>query len=109
MAKGLWMYKLLIDTTDRFNRSIILEEDGTTLKAFNGELDLVETLEEISKIVPLEQIDQFYANPGPGSFTGIKVGIAYANILNWALRSTPITDLQGAEYGKEPNISKPKI
>lgn len=35
--------------------------------------------------IELSSIDHFDANPGPGSFTGVRIGAAVANTLNWSL------------------------
>lgn len=50
--------------------------------------------------------------PGPGSFTGLRVGLSVANALSYALSlpingqpaGTPITPI----YGGEPSITPPK-
>ena len=54
----------------------------------------------------LEDILEIEPNPGPGSFTGIKVGITIANVLNWITGKKGINDLAVPEYGKQPNIQK---
>lgn len=46
----------------------------------------------------LEDIDEIKINPGPGSFTGLRVGFSVANILGWYLQipvnGTMVTDSQ---------------
>ena len=44
-------------------------------------------------------------NKGPGSFTGIKIGVTIANVLNWALGKKKISELVVPDYGREPNIT----
>jgi len=34
----------------------------------------------------INQITEIKVNPGPGSFTGLKVGVSVANALGWALK-----------------------
>ena len=44
----------------------------------------------------LKEIKQIEVNLGPGSFTGLRVGIAVANALGWALK----VSINGKEIGK---------
>ena len=53
-------------------------------------------------------IDVIKANPGPGSFTGLKIGVTVANILNWALGKKKFSEMMLPEYGSEPNIHQTK-
>lgn len=58
-----------------------------------------------------EDIDSLEVNPGPGSFTGTRVGVAIANILSYALEVkvngsySPVDPI----YSSPPSISKNKI
>ena len=55
-----------------------------------------------------EDIDEIKVNPGPGSFTGTRVGVAIANMLSYALEikvngsHTPVE----AIYSSPPSITK---
>ncbi|MCJ7792790.1 MAG: hypothetical protein MUP45_02335 [Candidatus Marinimicrobia bacterium] len=44
----------------------------------------------------LKEVKQIEVNLGPGSFTGLRVGIAVANALGWALK----VPINGKEVGK---------
>ena len=78
--------KIKLDTTLAKKAKASLIQKGKTL-------DLVETdspLTSIDKLLKknglkLEDIEEFDFNPGPGSFTGIRVGSAVTQTLNWAL------------------------
>lgn len=59
----------------------------------------------------LQNLTEISVNPGPGSFTGTRVGVAVAKGLGWAL-GLPVNG-QPAEtvlpvYDRAPNISQPK-
>ena len=60
----------------------------------------------------LDQLTSITIFPGPGSFTGLRVGYAIANALSFSL-NIPLNDQppgtsQSPKYGKPPSISKPK-
>lgn len=108
-------YTILIDSTDRYKKSVSLmsRENGEELviQKSSGDIDIVSEIKKILKEnrVSLEEISEFRSNPGPGSFTGIKVGLTISNTLNWALGIREVDDLQSPEYGKEPNIQGKNI
>lgn len=85
------MNKLLIDTTDQKTTKVGLSTSLKTqyLKSHNN-YKSQETLKLVKKIIEkndlkIEDIDEIEVNPGPGSFTGIKVGISIANALGFSL------------------------
>ncbi len=116
---------ILIDTTERNKKKVILVEtaQGLGTNAYENALnqgkiiDKLETCDDvltgIQKLLGKNHltktdIDLFVPNPGPGSFTGIKVAITIANTLNWVLRGRKSKDAFKPAYGREPNITKPK-
>jgi len=119
------MFKILIDTTHRFNKSVTLIEFGDggddssegadradlkekTIDSMAGDLDIVPTIAEIlakHNLKP-QNINEYLVNKGPGSFTGLKIGVTIANTLNWVLEKKTLDELVLPEYGGEPNIHK---
>lgn len=59
----------------------------------------------------LEHLAEVKVNPGPGSFTGTRVGVTVANALGFAL-NIPVNGQVAGNitpiYDREPNISQPK-
>jgi tRNA threonylcarbamoyladenosine biosynthesis protein TsaB len=81
--------KLFIDTTDS-NRVIVGLDDKhwefeTKEHKSQKLLDLVDkTLKKQKKT--LKEVTEIEVNLGPGSFTGLRVGLSVANALAWALK-----------------------
>lgn len=106
-------YKIYIDTSDRKNSILSIfrkeSESWQMLEKKEGQFDVVY---EISKILRERNIDindvEVEAKKGPGSFTGLRIGMTVSNILNWALGRKKISELDIPEYGSEPNITPPK-
>lgn len=80
--------KLYIDTSNR--EKIVVGVDGEmfeteTVKDKSQRLlsFVDEVLEKKSK--KLEDVSEIEVNVGPGSFTGLRVGVSVANALGWAL------------------------
>lgn len=107
-------YRIYLDTTKRYEKSVKLVEiengKESVVGEKSGDLDVVSSIDELLKENDLKpkDIDEFVPNTGPGSFTGIKIGITIANILNWVLRRKSLKDLYKPNYGKEPSIQKTK-
>lgn len=126
------MYEVYLDTTDRYNRLVQLKKDGqiideikvttkkgddskqpnhydTALYHSRAKDDILSAIDFILKRnnLKLEQIEKIKANPGPGSFTGIRVGLSIANALNYALGHIKNfkQDLQTPQYGGEPHVT----
>lgn len=81
---------LIIDTTERymiklglFNKKIEWHEFKTERQSE----DLLIFLDKILKDNGLKtgNIDAILVNIGPGSFTGVRVGVTVANTLSWSL------------------------
>ena len=80
--------KLYFDTSDRDKIIIILDGKHWEFTSKNQKpQDLVSLIEETLKKekVNLKEIKEIEVNLGPGSFTGLKIGVAVANALGFAL------------------------
>lgn len=83
---------LKIDTTKTGEITVSLKENGKIIKKIKeknifGSQSLLPTIEKIlkSKKLKMESLKGVEVNTGPGSFTGIKVGVAVANALAYSL------------------------
>ena len=129
---------LFIDTSDYHNLRFALIDDRKkeiVLKEFQAEVAfnenyktnlLLEKFLKRSKVTP-KQLTKIVVCSGPGSFTGIRVGISLAQALGFALgipmaaipkNKVPqdlakLTEVKGGKtltvnYGQKPNITKSK-
>ncbi|MCL4353071.1 tRNA (adenosine(37)-N6)-threonylcarbamoyltransferase complex dimerization subunit type 1 TsaB [Patescibacteria group bacterium] len=104
------MIVLHIDTARREEIKVGIEIDGRLYekKIKNVEsqavLPLIQRLLE-SKKIEFNQIDNIRVNTGPGSFTGLRVGIAIANALSFAL-GIPINSQKLGRLAKPVYVSK---
>jgi tRNA threonylcarbamoyladenosine biosynthesis protein TsaB len=103
--------RIYIDSTDN-TKTIIRIDDKEFTRLVESPRDqdvlgfLVHCLEE-QNIKP-EDIDELEVNPGPGSFTGTRVGVAIANILSYALDIKVNGSFTPTEpiYSSPPSITK---
>lgn len=107
-------YKIYIDSSQRDEKEVRLTKaiggEERILKRKKGDIDIVGTIRDFLKEEKLKigDISEFIPNLGPGSFTGLKIGVTVSNILNWFNRKKSLNDLDYPDYGGEPNISKPQ-
>lgn len=83
---------LYIDTRD--NKRIVVrldkngekfqQESGASVKGAQTILPLIQKVLKKAKITPAK-IDEIKVERGPGSFTGLRVGIAIANALSFSV------------------------
>jgi tRNA threonylcarbamoyladenosine biosynthesis protein TsaB len=102
---------LIIDTSDNKRISVGLELDGkkseitedSTVLRSEAALPVIEKILKKSNL-QISQIDQIKVNKGPGSYTGLRVGIAIANALGFLLKvpvnSKKIGELEEPVYNE---------
>lgn len=80
--------KLFIDTSDRYTIKIGLGEKIFETEAKQGSSQkLLSFIDQKLKEegTSINQISEIEVNTGPGSFTGLRVGVTVANTLGWVL------------------------
>lgn len=86
------MINLYIDTRNNAKVSARLDVDNAIFEAFSDSptkrpesiLTLVDSVCNKAQIKPSD-IDEIYVEEGPGSYTGLKVGVSVANALSFSL------------------------
>ncbi|MEK7521535.1 MAG: tRNA (adenosine(37)-N6)-threonylcarbamoyltransferase complex dimerization subunit type 1 TsaB [Patescibacteria group bacterium] len=81
--------KLFIDTSN--SQDITVRVGKTTIqKPSHNKASqfLLQSIKEAAEIenIKLQHIKEIEVNTGPGSFTGLRVGVSVANALGWALK-----------------------
>ena len=86
------MGKLYIDSSNNLEIIIKLEIEGKTfIRKHVGQQRssqmVLPLIDEILKEhgIKVQEITKIFVNPGPGSFTGLRVGVAIANTLGFLL------------------------
>ena len=80
------MIKLFLDTTTAKLAKVKITQGEKVICENENESPLISINQCLEKAdLKLSDIDQFAANPGPGSYTGIRVGLSVVNALNFAL------------------------
>jgi tRNA A37 threonylcarbamoyladenosine modification protein TsaB len=107
-------YKIYIDSSQRKEKEVRLIKmfagGEKVLQEKKGDIDIVGTIRDFlwkEKII-VRDVSEFIPNLGPGSFTGLKIGVTISNVLNWFNNKKTLKDLDYPNYGGEPNISKPQ-
>lgn len=99
--------KLYFDTSDNAKTVIGLDEQRWSVptKKHRSQqlLGLIDKVLQKKK-KKLGDLTGIEINLGPGSFTGLKVGVAVANALSWSLK----IPLNGQKKLAEPNYEKRK-
>ncbi len=82
---------LLIDTTQASQIKVELETEDKNFKKEAGQkfgsqvlLGLIEEVMQEARVT-MQDLTEIKVNTGPGSYTGIKVGVAIANALGYSL------------------------
>lgn len=81
--------KLYIDTSDSEKIIVGLDSERFESKAKQrASQRLLPFIEEVlkKKKKTVKEITEIQVNSGPGSFTGLRVGVAVANTLGWVLK-----------------------
>ncbi|HSV95054.1 MAG TPA: hypothetical protein VLH94_03735 [Spirochaetia bacterium] len=106
--------RIYIDSTDN-TKAVVRIDDKEFIRHVESPRDqdvlgfLIHCLEVEN--VQQEDIDSLEVNPGPGSFTGTRVGVAIGNALSYALdikingSFTPVEPI----YSSPPSITNSKI
>lgn len=105
------MRSLFVDTSSFFMFVSILEDDKV-LYSYKKEIKMdmaskiVPIIEEAFQNVPfsVEEIDRIYVVNGPGSFTGVRVGVTAVKTMAWALKKE-IVVLSSLEFLATTSVS----
>ncbi|MBY7142403.1 tRNA (adenosine(37)-N6)-threonylcarbamoyltransferase complex dimerization subunit type 1 TsaB [Virgibacillus sp. NKC19-3] len=94
---------LAIDTSNHVLGVAIMKDDQITGElvtnlAKNHSVRLMPAIDKLMKEVQMtpEQLDKIVVAKGPGSYTGVRIGVATAKSLAWALQ-TPIVGVSSLE------------
>lgn len=102
--------ELYLDSTDRHKKIIKLLNNNNPVAETEVVGDLLTEIENLLKRenVLLSEIKEVKVNPGPGSFTSLRLGLSLANAINYALNPNNPPPPLLPIYGREPSITRPK-
>jgi tRNA threonylcarbamoyladenosine biosynthesis protein TsaB len=92
MKKNIGKFSIYFDTSSNKENAVILYKNGKILGSMKSDMQssqvLVPMIEKILKKnkVNLNDLKEIKVNTGPGSFTGLRVGISVANTISLLLR-----------------------
>ena len=97
------MYSLLIDTHDK-NVLLVLYKDGKVLDKINKESNMRHSEITMPSLIALiekngikiQDLDEIYAVIGPGSFTGVRIGVTIAKTLAYLIKK-PIRSISSID------------
>ena len=97
------MISLVIDTSSSYVTVSILK-DNTLVHEFKKKIDndiaskimSIINMELVESNVDIKDVEKIFVVNGPGSFTGVRIGVTIAKIIAWALniKVTPISSLE---------------
>lgn len=86
------MVKLFIDTRDNQKVSAKIDLEGNVFEVFSANENkrpesILNLIDKVCKEanIKIKDIDEINVEQGPGSYTGLKVGVSVANALSFAL------------------------
>lgn len=105
------MYKIHVDSRLRKESKVTLFKKKALFWVRQG--SVVKDADPVNAIISIldknnlkiSDVSFFDCFPGPGSFTGLKIGFAVVNSFKWALGSIPYSRLRLPKYGAEPKIT----
>lgn len=73
--------KLFIDTTTKYVSIITFDQEITSSVQYEGHNDHTTTIYEHLKNIDLKSLSAIYVTAGPGSYTGVRIGVLVAKTL----------------------------
>lgn len=94
------MVTLYIDSRDNKNTIVSIIDNGKKISLNSSKTHAQTILPLIKELInqnnlSIKDIDKIAVEPGPGSFTGVRVGVAIANALSFSLLKT----VNGKNFG----------
>lgn len=102
------MKKIYIISSEKDKKEVQLLENAEIIDKISGDIDITAAIKKLldKNHLDISDVTEIESYLGPGSFTGLKIGITVANVLNWALGKIKASEFKVPQYGSEPNIQK---